>query len=51
MNQLYERKVTRRTNFRLLKNNVSKYIFLLATLFGLIVLSILIYRVVSEGFG
>ncbi len=51
MNQLYERKVTRRTNFRLLKNNVSKYIFLLATLFGLIVLSILIYRVVSDGIG
>ena len=51
MNQLYERKITRRTNFRLLKNNVSKYIFLLATLFGLIVLSILIYRVVSDGIG
>ena len=51
MNQLHQRKVTRRTNFRLLQNNVSKYIFLLATLFGLIVLSILIYRVVSDGIG
>lgn len=51
MDQLHQRKVTRRTNFRLLKNNVSKYIFLLATLFGLIVLSILIYRVVSDGIG
>ena len=51
MNQLHQRKVTRRTNFRLLLNNVSKYIFLLATLFGLIVLSILIYRVVSDGIG
>ena len=51
MNQLHQRKVTRRTNFRLLLNNVSKYVFLLATLFGLIVLSILIYRVVSDGIG
>lgn len=51
MNQLHQRKVTRRTNFRLLLNSVSKYVFLLATLFGLIVLSILIYRVVSDGIG
>jgi len=51
MNQLHEQKITRRTNFRLLLNNISKYIFLMATLFGLIVLSILIYRVVSDGIG
>ena len=51
MNQLHQRKATRRTNFRLLLNNVSKYVFLLATLFGLFVLSILIYRVVSDGIG
>jgi len=51
MNQLHEQKISRRTNFRLLLNNVSKYIFLMATLFGLIVLSILIYQVVSDGIG
>lgn len=51
MDQLHQRKVTKRTNFRLLINNISKYVFLLATLFGLIVLSILIYRVVSDGIG
>ncbi|MBO1914195.1 hypothetical protein J4G37_56425, partial [Microvirga sp. 3-52] len=36
---------------RLLINAISKYIFLLATLFGLVVLSVLIYRVFFEGFG
>ena len=51
MKQLNQRKVNRRTNSRLLQNNVSKYVFLLATLFGLFVLSILIYRVVSDGIG
>lgn len=43
--------MARRMNFRLLKNTISKYIFLLATLFGLVVLSVLIYRVVSDGIG
>lgn len=42
---------TRRMNARLLLNNVAKVIFLLSTLFGLVVLSILIYRVVSQGIG
>lgn len=51
MNQLHEQKIARRTSYRLLLNNVSKYIFLMATLFGLIVLSILIYQVVSDGIG
>ena len=51
MQQVNERSVTRRMNLRLLLNTISKYIFLLATLFGLVVLSILIYRVVSQGVG
>lgn len=51
MNHINEQKMTRRMNFRLLQNKVSKYIFLLATLFGLVVLSVLIYRVVSDGIG
>lgn len=42
---------TRRMNARLLLNNVAKVIFLLSTLFGLVILSILIYRVVSQGIG
>ena len=49
MNYINEHKMARRMNFRLLKNTISKYIFLLATLFGLVVLSVLIYRVVSDG--
>lgn len=43
--------VTWRMNARLLLNNMAKFIFLLATLFGLVILSILIYRVVSQGIG
>ena len=49
MEQVNQRKVTRRMNWRLLVNTISKYIFLLATLFGLARAFILIYRVVSEG--
>ncbi|AOV09080.1 phosphate ABC transporter permease PstA [Sporosarcina ureilytica] len=43
--------MVRRIKFRLALNNLSKYIFLLATLFGLLVLSVLIYRVVADGIG
>lgn len=49
MNQLTERKIARRTNLRLLWNTISKYIFLLSTLFGLVVLAVLIYRVLADG--
>ncbi len=51
MQQVNERKITRRMNIRILRNDISKYIFLLSTLFGLAVLSILIYRIFSEGVG
>ena len=50
MERVLERKISRRMTMRLLVNSISKYIFLLATLFGLVVLSVLIYRVFSEGF-
>lgn len=39
------------TKYRLIADKVAKIIFLLATLFGLIVLAILIYRVFSQGIG
>ena len=51
MQHINEHKLTRRMNFRLYQNTISKYIFLLATLFGLIVLAVLIYRVVADGIG
>lgn len=51
MKQVSEKKATINTNFRLFKNAVAKSIFLLATLFGLIALVILIYRVVVDGIG
>ncbi|WP_188207741.1 phosphate ABC transporter permease PstA [Alkalibacillus aidingensis] len=41
--------VEKRMNKRILKNNLSKILFLLATLFGLVVLVILIMRVLIEG--
>ncbi len=42
-------RVVKRMNFRLAKNRISKYIFLFATLVGLLVLAVLIYRIVSQG--
>ncbi|WP_342507010.1 phosphate ABC transporter permease PstA [Sporosarcina sp. FSL K6-2383] len=51
MEQVNQGSVTRRVNFRLLLNSFAKFIFLLSTLFGLIILAVLIYRVVSQGIG
>ena len=48
---MQEEKLNRRINFRILKNKISSVVFLFATLFGLIVLAMLIYRVVSDGIG
>lgn len=42
-------KVEKRMGFRVALNKIIKTIFLLATLFGLVVLAILLYRVISEG--
>ncbi|OZU89359.1 phosphate ABC transporter, permease protein PstA [Virgibacillus indicus] len=41
--------VQKRMNSRLLKNNLLKQAFLIATLIGLVVLAILIFRVVTQG--
>lgn len=49
MKYIDHNQLQQRMNIRLLWNKIAKTIFLLATLFGLIVLAILIYRVFSEG--
>lgn len=51
MKQMSEKKAALHTSFRLFKNMLAKLIFLLATLFGLVALVILIYRVVVDGIG
>src|SRR5690625_5892877 len=40
-----------KVNSRILLNNIAKSVFLLATLFGLVVLAVLIIRVLIEGIG
>lgn len=42
--------VRKRINFRLRLNSILKYVFLGATLSGLVVLAILLIRTVSQGF-
>ncbi|MGD7043977.1 phosphate ABC transporter permease PstA [Jeotgalibacillus proteolyticus] len=49
MNYINHESVAKKTNSRLLKNKVLKSIFLAATMFGLIVLAILLYRIVTQG--
>ncbi|HLQ82896.1 MAG TPA: phosphate ABC transporter permease PstA [Pseudogracilibacillus sp.] len=51
MNKKTDEKVKKNRQYRLILNEFAKYIFMLSTLFGIIVLGILIYRVVSEGIG
>ena len=51
MKYLNVEQVTKRMNGRIAKNNISKALFFLATLFGLVVLAILIYRVVVDSIG
>ncbi|MFD1929797.1 phosphate ABC transporter permease PstA [Sporosarcina siberiensis] len=51
MKELRPHNFSRRTKLRLLLNHIAKTIFLLSTLFGIVVLSILIYRVFSQGIG
>jgi phosphate transport system permease protein len=43
-------KVVNRMSPRLLWNQIFKIIFLMATLFGLVVLGILLYRIISQGY-
>ncbi|KXH80845.1 phosphate ABC transporter permease PstA [Sporosarcina sp. HYO08] len=51
MEYISTNRVARKMSARLLLNNLSKFIFLLATFFGIFVLGVLIYRVVSQGIG
>ncbi len=50
MELINDEKVVKRTGFRLLKNRLSKWLFMLATSVGLLVLGILIYRIFSQGY-
>ncbi|MBM4762298.1 phosphate ABC transporter permease PstA [Bacillus sp. B15-48] len=43
--------VQKKMGSRLIQNNLAKFLFLLATLFGLFVLVVLIYRVIRDGAG
>lgn len=43
--------VEKRMNSRIMLNHIAKVVFFLATLFGIVVLAILLYRVFSEGIG
>ena len=51
MKYLDHAQVTKKMNSRILINKIAKSIFLFATLFGLVVLTILIARVVIQGIG
>lgn len=46
-----ELKLTRRIQFRVLLNRIAKTLFFAATLFGMLVLGILLYRVFAQGIG
>ena len=43
--------VQKKMNTRLFTNNLAKTIFLLSTIFGLVVLAVLVFRVLSQGIG
>lgn len=43
--------VTKRIGSRIRKNSILKWLFLLATSFGLVVLAVLIYRIFTQGIG
>ena len=51
MELINKEQVTKKIGSRILKNSILKWLFLLATSFGLIVLAILIYRIFTQGFG
>ncbi|MED0655813.1 phosphate ABC transporter permease PstA [Anoxybacillus ayderensis] len=46
-----KQRVVQHMNGRLLRNNVLKFLFFLATLFGLIVLAVLLYRIFTQAIG
>ncbi|UYG98235.1 phosphate ABC transporter permease PstA [Cytobacillus firmus] len=43
--------VTRRIGKRILQNKILKWLFFLATTFGIVVLAVLLYRIFTQGFG
>src|SRR5699024_10185562 len=49
MKYVHTAQVQNKLNMRLIKNNISKIIFFLSTIFGLIMLGILIARVLIQG--
>lgn len=51
MKYVDQSQVEKKMGSRLLTNNLAKILFLLSTLFGLVVLVVLFYRVVSQGIG
>ncbi|MGN7386301.1 phosphate ABC transporter permease PstA [Sporosarcina sp. SAFN-015] len=51
MKHLNENQHIRRTKFRMLLNQFSKYIFMLSAFFGLFFLVVLLYKVVADGIG
>lgn len=51
MNYMNSIQVEKRMNMRVMINKIAKTIFLLATLFGIVVLGVLLYRVLSDGLG
>jgi phosphate transport system permease protein len=51
MNLINHETVVKRMKPRLAKNSVTKWIFFTATMFGLLVLGVLLYRIFSQGFG
>ncbi|RWR13197.1 phosphate ABC transporter permease PstA [Siminovitchia fortis] len=50
MEWINDEKIAKRTGFRLMKNRLSKWLFMLAASVGLLVLGILIYRIFSQGY-
>jgi len=50
MNYINMKHVQKRMTFRVILDKCARFIFFLSTLFGLIMLAILLYRVFSEGF-
>lgn len=51
MKYVDQSQVEKKMGSRLLTNNLAKILFLLSTLFGLVVLVVLFYRVISQGIG
>ena len=51
MKQVNQANLARKMNRRIQLNKFSSYLFLAATLIGLVVLAVLLYRVVSQGIG